>query len=162
MKAKLVRKMIDCSAGNTADIAHFLKVLAYAETIGALEHLDAETQLTLELAAVVHDIACPFCREKYGHCGGKEQEIESEALLRPFLAEFELPQAMLERIIHLVTHHHTVTDVDGIDYRILLEADFLVNAAEMQLRRDAVEAARKRFFRTESGTRLLDSIFLRA
>ena len=161
MKAKLIRKMIDYSAGNADDIAHFLKVLAYAETIGTLEQLDTETQLTLELAAVVHDIACPLCREKYGHCGGKEQELESEALLRPFLAEFALPQGMLERIVCLVTHHHTVTDVDGIDYRILLESDFLVNAAEMHLKREAIESFREAVFRTESGTHLLNSIFLR-
>ena len=29
-----------------------------------------------------------------------------------------------------MTHHHTYTGVDGIDYQILLEADYLVNADE--------------------------------
>ena len=29
--------------------------------------LTPQTQETLELAAVVHDIACPLCREKYGN-----------------------------------------------------------------------------------------------
>ncbi len=44
---------------------HFLKVYAFAKTLGEAEGLDARTQETLELAAVVHDIACPLCREKY-------------------------------------------------------------------------------------------------
>lgn len=160
-KAALTRRMIEYSAGNTNDIAHFLKVLAFAEMIGSLEQLDARTQRTLELAAIVHDISCPFCRKKYGHCGGKEQEKESEALLRPFLAAFDLPEAMRERIIFLVSRHHTVTGVDGMDYRILLEADFLVNAAEMGLDRPAIERARETVFRTASGKALLDSIFLK-
>ena len=37
---------------------------------------------------------------------------------------------MVNRIIFLVAHHHTFQEVDGIDYQILLEADYLVNADE--------------------------------
>ena len=48
-----------------------------AKTIGELEGLDRHTQEVLELAAVVHDIACPLCREKYGNASGKNQERES-------------------------------------------------------------------------------------
>lgn len=109
MKAKMTAKMIDFYKGNKSDIRHFLKVYAYAQTIGQLENLDGTTQDTLEMAAIVHDIACPLCREKYGNTSGSYQEAESEALLREFLAEFSLPQEMEERIIYLVTHHHTYT-----------------------------------------------------
>lgn len=35
----------------------------------------------------------------------------------------------VERISWLAAHHHTYTDVDGLDHRILLEADYIVNAA---------------------------------
>ena len=66
-KAKIVNKMIDFYNGNRSDVRHFLKVYAYAKTIGELEGLDAKTQDTLEIAAIVHDIACPVCREKYGN-----------------------------------------------------------------------------------------------
>ena len=37
---------------------------------------------------------------------------------------------MVERICYLIGHHHTYKDVDGADYQLLLEADFLVNAYE--------------------------------
>ena len=124
MKEKIIQKMIDFYDGNTHDVAHFMKVYAYAETIGLSEHLDEKTQQTLEYAAIVHDIACPICRKKYGNTNGKHQEEESEALLREFLKEFLLDEDMQERIIYLVCHHHTYTDVDGLDYRILLDADF--------------------------------------
>lgn len=39
----------------------------------------------------------------------------------------------IDRICYLVGHHHTYVNVDGIDYRILLEADFLVNAYEDEM-----------------------------
>ena len=64
MKEKIVNKMIDFYRGNRSDVRHFLKVYAYAQTIGRLEGLDEKTQNTLEIAAIVHDIACPLCREK--------------------------------------------------------------------------------------------------
>ena len=65
----------------------------------------------------------------------------------------------VERISWLAAHHHTYTDVDGLDHRILLEADYIVNAAENSLPRASTESAKKTVFRTASGTQLLDSIF---
>ena len=157
----IIEKMIGFYGGDLHDIEHFLKVHAYAALIGRLEGLDDETQETLEQAAVVHDIACPLCRLKYGSASGTHQQEESEALLRPFLAEFRLPAARLERIIYLVTHHHTYTGVDGPDWQILLEADFLVNASEGGQSRAGVEQFYRRVARTDAGRRLLDSIYLR-
>lgn len=65
--SEIAVKMIEFSDGNMHDINHLLKVYAYAKMIGECEGLDADEQLTLEIAALVHDIACPLCREKYGN-----------------------------------------------------------------------------------------------
>ena len=105
-----------------------MKVWAFANMIGRKSNLDEKTQQTLDLAAIVHDIACPLCRKKYGNASGKHQEEESEPLVREFFAAFGEEGIDVERIVFLVTHHHTYTDIDGIDHQILLEADFLVNA----------------------------------
>lgn len=45
-------RMIEQSGGDRHDIAHFLKVYAYAQTIGLCEGLDASIQTVLEAAAV--------------------------------------------------------------------------------------------------------------
>ena len=66
---------------------------------------------------------------------------------------------MKERINYLVSHHHTYTNVNGMDYRILLEADFLVNADESEMSENAVETARERVFETNTGKKLLTSIY---
>lgn len=153
--AKLIRDMIAYSKGNAHDVEHFLKVYAYARTIGKLTGLDGETQRILEIASIVHDIACPLCREKYGRADGALQEQESEPILRDFLAGYDLPEKVLEREIFLVCHHHTITGVDGLDWRILLEADFLVNAEENGMTAQQRDSARERFFRTEAGCEML-------
>lgn len=158
--ADAVEKMIRFSDGNIHDIEHFMKVWAFAKTIGEQEGLDEHTQLILELAAVVHDISCPLCREKYGNTNGKLQEHEGPALVAEFFAGSGLADSDILRISWLVAHHHTFTDVDGLDHRILLEADFLVNAGENGSPKAAVRKARELVFKTQSGTRLLDSVFL--
>lgn len=158
-KEEIILKMVDFYKGNLNDINHFLKVHSFAVTIGALEGLDGTTRDILETAAIVHDIACPLCREKYGDTDGKHQEAESESLLREFLEEFHLPTSVEERVIFLVTHHHTYSHVEGMDYRILLEADYLVNAGESAKYRKSLEQFRKNVFRTKTGLHLLDSLY---
>lgn len=159
--SSVIEKMTEFYKGNLHDIEHFLKVWSFAKTIGEQEKLDGHTQQILELTAVIHDIACPLCREKYGNTNGKNQEIESPPLVEEFLSDLTVSDTDKERISWLAAHHHTYTNVDGLDYQILLEADFLVNAGESGFKRSAIEDAAKNIFKTETGIRLLKSIYLR-
>lgn len=156
-----IKKMIDFYEGNLHDIAHFMKVWAFAKTIGEQEKLDSHTMQILELTAVIHDIACPLCREKYGNTNGKNQEIESAPLVRTFFADLPVSKQDTERIAWIAAHHHTYENVDGLDYQILLEADFLVNADESGYKPSAVASAKKNIFKTAAGTRLLESMYLK-
>lgn len=155
----ILEKMIAFSEGNLHDIAHFLKVHAWARLIAEGERLDAETKEITEIAAIVHDIACPLCRKKYGSAIHKKQEEEGEPLTREFLKDTGLMPAAIDRIAYLVGHHHTLTDVEGMDYRILLEADYLVNADESSFSRENMENFVARVFRTETGKRLMKEIY---
>ncbi len=126
--AYILKKMVAYSEGNTHDINHFLKVWAYAKTIGELEKLDKKTQRILEIAAILHDIACPLCREKYGNTNGKYQEQEGMPLAQEFLKDCGLSEDENGRIVYLIGDHHTLNDIQGLDYQILIEADYIVNA----------------------------------
>ena len=158
---RAIEKMIVFSDGHMNDITHLLKVYAYAKAIGECEQLDVATQETLELAAVVHDIACPLCRKKYGSTDAKWQEKEGGALARHLLEEIGYKEEVVSRVSYLVAHHHTYTGVDGLDYQILLEADYLVNANEKNLSADSIRAAMASFFKTKTGIHLLESMYLR-
>lgn len=157
---EITQKMIVYSRGNRHDMNHFMKVYALAKTIGECEGLDRDRQTILEIAAIVHDIACPLCREKYGNTNGKHQELEGPALVRDFLADSGLPRDAVDRVAWLVGHHHTLQGIDGPDYQILIEADCLVNADENQCSRERVESMLERVFRTGTGRRLLEAMYL--
>ncbi len=157
--SEIIFKMVKNSNGNLYDINHFMKVYAYAKMIAECEKVTPKEQMTIEIAAVVHDIACPLCREKYGNTNGSLQEQEGMVLAEEFLKESGLPDEMTERIIFLVGHHHTLQGVDGIDYQILLEADYLVNADESGYDKDNIRNTMECLFKTSTGKELLRSIY---
>ena len=157
---QIAERMIAQSGGNGKDISHFMGVWAYARTIGMLEGLDRETQYILEIAALTHDIACPLCREKYGSTAGPLQEREGALLVRELLGESGLSEGQLERISWLIGQHHTFSDIQGLDYQILVEADYIQNALEKGWGEHNTRTFRDRVFRTRSGIRLLNAIFL--
>ncbi len=152
-------KMIEYSDGNLHDINHFMKVYAYAKTIGECERLDSETQAILEVAAILHDIACPLCREKYGNTDARHQEAEGAILAEAFLKDSGYSDEFIERVVFLVGHHHTLKDIEGMDYRILIEADYLVNADEGNFSQAAICNVMERIFKTETGISLFKSIY---
>lgn len=157
--AEVMKKMIAFSEGNRHDINHLMKVYTYAKTIGECEGLDEQTQLTLELAAIVHDIACPLCRVKYGNTNGKKQELEGYPLTKEFFADTDIPEQIVERVAYLVGHHHTFTDVDGMDHQILLEADYLVNSDESGYSMKNIQNTLEHVYKTQTGIALLKSIY---
>lgn len=160
MNETLILKMADFDKGDPKRIQHFIKVYEYAHLIGKLEGLDSETQKILDLASIMHDIGIRPSEEKYGHCSGKLQELEGPAYARDMLSDFpEITKEETERICYLIGHHHTYTGVEGDDYRILLEADFLVNAYEDALDKDSILAFRNNVFRTNTGTNLLNTMY---
>lgn len=157
--SQIMEKMIAFSNGNIHDIDHFVRVWTYAKTIAELEEIDPETQFILEAAAITHDIACPRCREKYGNTNGKYQEEEGVPLVRAFLADTGMSVPQIDRVAFLVGHHHTYTAIDGIDWQILIEADYIANAAENGYSREEIKGSIQKIMKTESGIRLIRSVF---
>ena len=79
--------------------------------------------------------------------------------MRDFLADSGFDAELIDRISYLIAHHHTMTGIDGMDYQILIEADFLVNAAERAWERSVAHFL-ENVAKTDCGRRLLQSIFL--
>lgn len=157
--SEILFKMVKYSDGNLHDINHFMKVYTYAKTIAECEKVTREELEIIQIAAILHDIACPLCREKYGNTNGRLQEKEGVVLAGEFLEGSGLPDKMIERIVFLVGHHHTLDEVDGIDYQILLEADYLVNADELGYSKKNIQNTMESLFKTSTGKALLQSVY---
>lgn len=157
---KIIGEAIAYNAGDPRRVHHLLKVYAFCRAIGQAEGLPDETQNILEAAAILHDIGIHNAERRYGSSGGKFQELAGPAVARPILERCGASPEQAERVCWLIAHHHTYNASEDTDFRILLEADFLVNAYEDHLPREACETARTRIFRTQAGDRYLEQLFL--
>ena len=158
---KLILEMTHYYAGQPHRIQHFMKVYGYAKLIGEQEEMDARTQDILNVASIVHDIGIKKSEEIYGDSIGSHQEELGPAIAEEMLRGLGYDEELIKRVSYLVGHHHTYDPIDGIDYQILIEADFLVNASESNFSKVSIENAKSRIFKTAAGCRLLESIFLR-
>ena len=156
---RLFLAMMHYYAGDPKRIQHLTKVHSYARLIGCMEGLAPRTLYILEAASYVHDIGIKAAEEKYGQCGGKLQEQEGPAQARPLLESLGFDIEATDRICYLIAHHHTYVDMDGLDYRILVEADFLVNLYEDSCSGETICSAFHHIFSTESGRKLCRTIF---
>ena len=152
--AQILEKMLVFSNGDLGDIEHLVKVWTYAKTIGELEGLDAATQFVLETAAITHDIACAQVRARLGKAVFKYQEEEGGPLVTEFLAESGMSEEQIRRVAYLVGHHHTLDCIEGLDYQILIEADYITNAAENSWEKEAVKRFMEQYFKTAAGKRI--------
>lgn len=157
--AKLLNEAIEYNCGDKKRIAHLVKVHSYARTIGILENISSKDLFILESAAILHDIGIKVCEEKYGRCGGKLQEKEGPKVALKILEKLEYERDDIDRILFLIANHHTYDGIDGIDYQILIESDFLVNLEEENTQIKAVKKIYKKIFKTSSGKRLCCNLF---
>ena len=151
--------MLGLYKGDAKRIQHFCKVHSYAKLIAECEKVDKETLFILEAAALTHDIGIHLCEEKYGECGGKLQEKEGPAIAARLFEKLGFENQVSERVQYLIAHHHTYNNIDGIDYQILIEADFLVNMYEDNVSKEAVLKAYDNIFRTEYGKQLCRDMY---
>ncbi len=159
MLNKLYLEMIKYDKNDPKRIQHFSKVHSYAKLIGECEGLDKDTLFVLEAAALTHDIGIHVCEEKYGSCAGNLQEIEGPSIAEVMLNKLGFEPKIIERIKYLIGHHHTYTDINGLDYQILVEADFIVNLYENGLDQRAIKNAYNNIFKTNTGKLIMKDMY---
>ncbi|MCM1023724.1 MAG: HD domain-containing protein [Prevotella sp.] len=156
---ELINAAVRYDSGDPKRVQHFLKVYAFAETIGGSEGLSPRELEILRAAAVLHDIGIRECERKYGSCEGRLQQIEGVPVAREILDGLGADAELTERVCFLIAHHHTYAGINSADWQILVEADFLVNIFEENMSPEAAKEAGDKIFKTSSGKELLEKLY---
>lgn len=156
---ELTLRMIAFDRGDPMRVHHFLKVHRFAQLIGRREQLDDHTQMILECTAILHDIGIHPAEAAYGSSDGKFQEKMGPEPARAMLTDIGFEGRDIDRICYLIAHHHTYKNIRGMDYQILVEADFLVNLYEDGISDHGIEAALRNIFRTKTGSELCQQLY---
>lgn len=151
--------MMQKSSGDTKRIEHSLKVFGYVRLLGVAENLDDKTLEILELTALLHDIGIHVAERKYGTSTSHYQEIEGPPVAREILSALDFQPEIIERVCFIISQHHTFTAIDGIDFQLLVESDFLVNSIEDHMTDHQIINFARNIFKSESGLMYLKLLF---
>ena len=108
-------------------IEHAYSVFGHARAL--LKTIEADQAVTLT-AAYLHDIGILEAERKYGSCSGQLQEREGPPVARAMLEGLNAPADLAEKVCTLISRHHTPQGIDSHEFRILWDADALVNLSE--------------------------------
>ena len=136
-----------------ARIDHARAVLAYADQILVVEQADP---LVVRAAAILHDIGIQEAERKHGSSAGRFQEIEGPSIARRILEQLGVDSLTIDHVCRIVGAHHSASDIDTPEFRVIWDADWLVNIPGEfpDAHPEKLAGLVKRVFRTETGRHL--------
>jgi hypothetical protein len=140
-------------------VAHALKVYSYVTAMAELEALPSGPAETARAAAILHDTGIKAAEEKYGSCTVRQQQEEGPPVAGRILAALGAGRELTERAQYLIAHHHEPGASEDMDFRLIIEADYLVNFEEGNIPLEALGGVVENHFRTETGKEFARLLF---
>ena len=98
--------------------------MGYAKEI--LEKEGGDRRIVIP-AAILHDIGIKECEKKYGSTAGHMQEKEGPPIATEILHDINTGEDIISEVCQIIASHHSPGEVDTVNFRILWDADWLVN-----------------------------------
>jgi hypothetical protein len=157
LKIKLIAAMKQEFGTDIKRINHALKVLQTAEDILEKEKADP---IVVVAAALLHDIGIQEAERKHGSSAGKYQELEGPPIARRILEALDVKPALgperIDHVCRIVGAHHSASNIDTPEFRIIWDADWFVNIPDEKSGKstDELRVFINKVFRTEPGKAL--------
>jgi HD superfamily phosphodiesterase len=160
MKDMLINKMKEVFGDDRKRINHALAVLGHAERIQAVEGGDDGV---ITAAAILHDIGIREAERKYKSATGKYQEIEGPPIAEKILNGVGFDSNRIGHICKIIANHHSAKNIDTTEFRIIWDADWLVNIPDECGKMDKIKLKEfiDRIFKTDTGRQIARELYLR-
>ncbi|MCL4418147.1 MAG: HD domain-containing protein [Actinobacteria bacterium] len=159
LKNEIIKKMITYFDYDNNHINHTYRVLDYAEEISDNEKGDPDIVIP---SAILHDIGIPDCKKKYKSTGGQLQEIEGPMVAREILESLSINEEIIKEVCEIVGCHHSPGEIETMNFKIIWDADCLVNLPDFYDIKDKTKLAEiiNKTFMTKSGLKKAREIYL--
>ena len=134
-------------------IGHATKVARFAEQIAKGEGGD---MVVVICAAYLHDIGIHEAERKYGSTEARYQEEEGPPIAREILAKLAASRNIIDEVCDIIGHHHHPRAEETVNFKILYDADLIVNLEEKEdpVTEEKLAAIIEKSFLTPSGRKL--------
>jgi len=159
LKEILIKEIEDYFDCDEKRINHAKKVLSFAEALLKKEKADRSIVIP---ASILHDVGIKISEEKYKSCAGHYQEKEGHPIARNILLKTDLSRENIDEICEIVAHHHSPGIIDTQNFKVLYDADCLVNLKDEVHFQDKKEIRKtiKKIFLTNTGRELAEKLYL--
>ncbi|MCL4384788.1 MAG: HD domain-containing protein [Actinobacteria bacterium] len=135
LKNELLKKMMIYFEYDNNHINHTYRVLYYADELSKsllTKKLLKDINLDVVVfSAILHDIGIPICKKKYNSIEGQLQEIEGPPIAREILESFSIDEEIIKEVCNIVGSHHSVGEIETTNFKIIWDADWLVNLPDV-------------------------------
>jgi HD superfamily phosphodiesterase len=160
IEKSLIARMKSVFGDDSARIDHAMKVLGYAESI--MDSSPGVCSLVVRAAAILHDIGIHAAEQKHGNSSGRYQEIEGPPIAREILESMSIDERTVDHVCRIVANHHSARDIDTPEFRIIWDADWLVNIPDEYDTSDSKRMSEliNKVFKTQTGRTIAQKLFL--
>ena len=160
LKRQLLEALEEHFAPEGRHVEHAMAVLAFAEELMRAEAADWHIVVP---AALLHDMGVKPALEKYGSTDAPYQEREGPPLARAVLLRLGLQLADIDEVCDIVGHHHSPRPEETANFRVVYDADGLVNLAPIAstLTPEELRQRIRDLFLTAAGRRKAEELYLR-
>ena len=159
MKEQLLKELEYFFAGDARRIEHAKKVLNFSEELLLTERADRNIVIP---ASILHDVGIKIAELKYASSAGHYQEIEGPPVARAILSRMAFDEKNITEICQIIAHHHSPGEIDTLNFKVLYDADWLVNLRDEidTTDKSKVRAMIDKIFLTETGKNIARRLYL--
>ena len=158
IKENLIKELEEYFADDIKRISHAKNVIYFAGEL--LKKEDGDRHIIIP-ASILHDIGIKEAEIKYGTSAGYYQEKESPVIARKILLKLGLGKEDINEICEIIAHHHSPGIVNTMNFRILYDADWLVNLKDkLSLGKKKLKSLIDKVFLTKRGKEIAQKLYL--
>jgi len=159
IKDKLLKELEVYFGADTKRIDHAKMVLSFAEEL--LQHEPADARIVIP-ASILHDVGIKVSEKKYGSAAGHYQEKEGPKVARGIMRNIGMEDAVIDEVCRIIGCHHSPGKVNTQNFKVLYDADWLVNLVdEIEVKdKDKLQRLIARVFLTDTGRAMADKLYL--
>ena len=124
MEEKILKRMTEYFGEDKKRIYHAREVLRYAKEL--LKNEGGSNAVVISVA-ILHDIGIKECEMKYNSTNGQLQEKEGPPIAREILESLKIREEIIDEVCRIIASHHSPGEVNTLNFKILWDADWLVN-----------------------------------
>lgn len=128
LRAQLIRVLTEYFGFDDRRIEHALRVLHHAELITG-DRPECDTDIVIA-SALLHDVGIKKSEEIHGYNNGKTQEEYGPPIAEKLLTSIGFCPDKIEIVKKIIGNHHSKSQYDYPELKVLKEADQIVNRDE--------------------------------